>query len=151
MNAAVRCLFVISISVPAASCSIPRWPVRGAVTSGYGIRMRGIVPGMHDGVDIQVPDGTAVEAMKKGRVVFAGTMRGYGLTVMLEHTPNLHTLYAHLSRIDVAYGQEVNGREVIALSGHTGDVTGPHLHFEVIRYGRPDDPVPLLGGWPGGT
>jgi len=131
------------------ACSIPRWPVRGPVTSPWGIRFRGLVPELHDGVDIFVPDGTPVEAMKNGRVVFAGTMRGYGLTVMLQHGPNLMTLYGHLSRIDVTYGQEVRGRGVIALSGHTGDVTGPHLHFEVIRYGRTDDPVPLLGGPPG--
>jgi murein DD-endopeptidase MepM/ murein hydrolase activator NlpD len=141
-------VLLAAVLVLAGGCSIPRWPVRGPVTSGYGIRMHGLLPGMHDGVDIRVPDGTPVAAMKSGRVRWTGTMRGYGLTVILDHGPNLQTLYAHLSAIDVVAGQEVEGRQVIARSGHSGDATGPHLHFEVIRWGRPDDPVPLLGGFP---
>ena len=56
---------------------------------------------------------------------------------------------AHLSRIEVARGDQVDAGAVIGLSGATGDVTGPHLHFEVWRWGREVDPVPLLGGRPG--
>ncbi|HSH44433.1 MAG TPA: M23 family metallopeptidase, partial [Longimicrobiales bacterium] len=60
----------------------------------------------------------------------------------------LRTLYAHLSELHVQAGDQVDGRPVIALSGATGRVTGAHLHFEVLRRGKAEDPVPLLGGFP---
>lgn len=60
------------------------------------------------------------------------------------------TVYGHLSSIQVRSGEEVKGGQVIALSGHSGNARGPHLHFEVWRHGREVDPVPLLGGFPGG-
>jgi len=100
-------------------------------------------------VDIDVPDGTEVRAMKDGKVRFAGTMRGYGQVIWLDHSGSIMTIYAHLSAVYVRAGEEVRGGQVIADSGHSGDVTGPHLHFEVWRHGREVDPVPLLGGFPG--
>jgi murein DD-endopeptidase MepM/ murein hydrolase activator NlpD len=128
-------------------CSIPQWPVAGTVTSPYGLRLRGWSPDLHRGVDVAAPEGTPVLAMKSGRVEFAGNRGGYGLTVVLEHG-STRTLYAHLSRIDVGAGQRVRGGDVIGAVGRTGNATGPHLHFEVVRWGRPEDPVPLLGGFP---
>ena len=86
--------------------------------------------------------------MKNGKVVFAGEQRGYGLVVIIEHGPKLRTVYAHLSEISVKQGDDVHGKQVIALSGQSGDATGPHLHFEVQRWGSAEDPVPLLGGMP---
>jgi murein DD-endopeptidase MepM/ murein hydrolase activator NlpD len=77
-------------------------------------------------------------------------MSGYGLVVWIDHPRNLMTVYAHLSTIQVEEGQRVDGGEVIALSGHSGNASGPHLHFEVWRRGREIDPVPFLGGFPGG-
>ena len=100
--------------------------------------------------NLEVPEGTAVHAMNDGRVRFAGVMSGYGNVVWLEHGKNVLTLYAHLSEIRVTRGDEVDGGVVIGLSGATGDVDGPHLHFEVWRWGREVDPVPLLGGRPRG-
>ncbi|HET9984597.1 MAG TPA: M23 family metallopeptidase [Longimicrobiales bacterium] len=127
-------------------CSIPRWPVHGTLTSPYGLR--GFWPELHRGVDVSVPDGTPVQAMEGGVVEFAGQMSGYGNVVVLRHGTNLETLYGHLSQIRVRQGERVEGRQVIALSGHSGNATGPHLHFEVRRWGRQEDPVPLLGGGP---
>lgn len=103
---------------------------------------------MHRGVDLAVPLGTPVAAMESGTVEFAGEMSGYGLVVILHHGGTLRTIYGHLSQISVKRGDRIEGHQVIALSGQTGDATGPHLHFEVQRWGREEDPVPLLGGMP---
>jgi murein DD-endopeptidase MepM/ murein hydrolase activator NlpD len=131
-----------------SSCSIPRWPVDGVVTSPYGLRLRGWSPDLHEGVDVAAPQGTPVQAMKAGRVEHAGSWGGYGLSVMISHGSNVRTLYAHLSRIDVRRGDRVGGGQQIGAVGQTGNATGPHLHFEVWRWGRAEDPVPLLGGFP---
>jgi murein DD-endopeptidase MepM/ murein hydrolase activator NlpD len=77
-------------------------------------------------------------------------MAGYGLVVWLDHPGDIMSVYGHLSSIRVRGGEEVGGRDVIGLSGRTGEASGPHLHFEVWRHGREVDPVPLLGGFPGG-
>lgn len=130
-------------------CTLPRWPVDGRLTSAYGIRWTGVSPDFHPGVDISVPLGTEVRAMKPGRVRYAGTMRGYGRVVWLDHGGELLTVYAHLSEVRVQTGQDVDHRELIGLSGRSGNATAPHLHFEVWRWGRERDPVPLLGGAPG--
>ena len=131
-----------------AGCSLPRWPVNAPLTSPYGIRFLGIKPEMHKGVDLVVPVGTPVMAMTGGTVEFAGEMRGYGLVVVLRHSATLRSTYGHLSKISVKQGDHVTARQVIALSGATGNASGPHLHFEVQRWGREEDPVPLLGGFP---
>jgi murein DD-endopeptidase MepM/ murein hydrolase activator NlpD len=106
---------------------------------------------VHTGVDIPVPEGTPVLAAGPGKVVWAGygAYRGghdvtdpYGLAVTIRHDfgyqdKALYTLYGHLSEIDVVIGQHVDTGEMLALSGSTGKVTGPHLHFEV-RLGEND-------------
>jgi murein DD-endopeptidase MepM/ murein hydrolase activator NlpD len=131
------------------ACGIPRWPVDAPLSSDFGLRMRGIRPGIHRGVDFSVPTGTQIEAMADARVRFAGTMSGFGNVVWLDHGGSILTVYAHLSRIDVRAGDAVRRGQLVGLSGATGDVTAPHLHFEVWRWGREVDPVPLLGGKPG--
>lgn len=106
---------------------------------------------VHTGVDIPVPEGTPVMAAGPGKVVWAGygAYRGghdetdpYGLAVTIRHDfgyqdQTLYTLYGHLSEIEVVVGQHVETGELLALSGSTGKVTGPHLHFEV-RLGMND-------------
>jgi murein DD-endopeptidase MepM/ murein hydrolase activator NlpD len=89
--------------------------------------------------------------MAPGRVRFAGTMSGYGNVVWIDHGGDVMTVYAHLSVLRVSAGEVVGGRAVIGLSGTSGNATSPHLHFEVWRWGRQRDPVPLLGGFPGGA
>jgi murein DD-endopeptidase MepM/ murein hydrolase activator NlpD len=118
------------------------------MTSPFGLRWSGILPGIHHGVDIYVPEGTPVHAMASGRVRYAGWMSGFGNVIWLEHRGNTLSVYAHLSRIDVRAGDRVSGRQVIGHSGSTGDASGPHLHFEVWVAGRPVDPVPFLGRRP---
>ena len=132
-----------------AACSVPRWPVDGTLTSPYGLRHRGGLRfQIHRGVDISVPVGTPVRAMAPGRVEFAGSQRGYGRVVIIDHGGGVRTVYAHLQEVRAETGQEVNGRPIIGLSGTTGTSSGPHLHFEVIRGGNAEDPVPLLGSFP---
>ena len=131
-----------------AGCTIPRWPVDGMLTSAFGLRWGGLLPEIHRGVDIEVPSGTEVRAMAPGRVRFAGKQDGYGNVVWMDHGGGVATVYAHLSEIRVRTGDIVEGHAVVALSGATGDVTGPHLHFELWRWGQERDPVPLLGGPP---
>lgn len=116
--------------------------------SPFGLRMEGWLPGLHRGVDIQVPTGTEVRSMAPGRVRFAGTMGGYGRVVWLDHGETVMTVYAHLSEVRVETGERVGGRTVVGLSGRSGNAQAPHLHFEIWRWGREVDPVPLLGGFP---
>ncbi len=150
MRRSVAVLFALLLCTGGlAACSIPRWPVEGELTSAFGVRWRGVLPGLHRGVDIDVPTGTAVRAMSAGRVRFAGEMSGYGLVVWLEHGGEVLTNYAHLSSLEVRTGDPVEAGQVIARSGASGNAEGPHLHFEIWRWGREVDPVPLLGGFPG--
>ncbi|MCI0433668.1 MAG: M23 family metallopeptidase [Gemmatimonadetes bacterium] len=86
--------------------------------------------------------------MRSGRVTHAGPLGAYGLTVEIDHGGDVTSLYGHLSRIDVAAGTSVERGRVLGLSGRTGNATAPHLHFEIRRWGRPEDPIPLLGGPP---
>lgn len=119
------------------------------MTSPFGVRFAGVRPAVHRGVDLDVRMGTPVRAMSDARVRFAGVMSGYGNVIWLDHGGAVLTVYAHLSEIRVPAGSVVRGGQVIGLSGASGDVSGPHLHFEVWRWGRPVDPVPLLGRRPG--
>ncbi|UCC24136.1 MAG: M23 family metallopeptidase [Gemmatimonadales bacterium] len=138
------------VAVLASGCTLPRWPVEGPVTSAFGVRWRGTLPEIHRGVDIGVPSGTEVRAMSGARVRFAGVQGDYGNVVWLDHGGRVLTVYAHLSEVRVATGEAVRSGQVIGLSGASGNAGGPHLHFEVWRWGTQTDPAPLLGGSPGG-
>lgn len=129
---------------------MPRWPVDAPITSGYGLRLRGGWPDIHRGVDLDVPTGTPVYAMSAAQVRFAGVMSGFGNVVWLDHGGGTLTIYAHLSEIRVREGARTGPGDLVGLSGATGDVTAPHLHFEVWRWGRAVDPIPMLGGLPRG-
>ena len=147
----VRAVSILGVlCILAAGCTFPRWPVDGPLVSPFGLRFRGISPDLHRGVDIQIPDGTEIRSMAPGRVRFAGTMGGYGQVIWVDHRGSVMTVYGHLSALRVREGDRVEGRQVIGLSGHSGNATGPHLHFEIWRHGREVDPVSFLGGFPGG-
>lgn len=143
-------ILLVGLLLGLEGCSIPRWPAPGTMTAPYGLRMRGIRPALHHGVDIAMPVGTPVRAMRRGRVIRAGWASGYGWLVVIDHGRQVLSLYAHLSELRVEVGDQVMGQEVIGLSGQSGNATGPHLHFEVWRRGWPEDPVTLLGGPPPG-
>jgi murein DD-endopeptidase MepM/ murein hydrolase activator NlpD len=117
-------------------------PVAGRITSGFGVRVDPFTEKhkFHKGIDIACAIGTKVVASAEGTVVFAGTKKGYGKTVIVEHRNGYRTLYGHLSKINVKNGDKVTQGQKIALSGMTGRSTGPHLHFEVRRRGQPERP-----------
>ncbi len=122
------------------------WPLQGTLTSAFGPRRHPLShkPDFHAGIDLEVPTGTEVYAARAGRVVFAGRRGGYGLTVIVKHDHGYQTVYAHLSELFVYRGQFIEGGQRLALSGNTGNSTGPHLHFEIWQYGRPLNPLALL-------
>jgi murein DD-endopeptidase MepM/ murein hydrolase activator NlpD len=101
----------------------------------------------HTGQDFAVFDGAAVRAVGEGVVEFVGCGDGFGNQVILRHANGYFTQYAHLSVFGVRTGQRVVAGETIGLSGRTGNVSGPHLHFEVRvtpQLGSGIDPMPWL-------
>lgn len=119
------------------------WPVVGGqVTSGFGKRVHPLTKefSFHTGVDISVPAGTHVVATADGIVSYSGWSYESGYTVVLEHGHGFSTVYAHNKKNLVKVGQRVRRGETIALSGDTGSLTGPHLHYEVWKERKPVDP-----------
>ena len=119
------------------------WPTYDKrVTSEFGPRRSpgGIGSTNHQGLDVGVRTGTKVFSAGPGKVQFAGRMSGYGLVVFVDHGNGLQTRYAHLSLLIGAVGREVTVGSLLGLSGATGNVTGPHLHFEVRVNGVPRNP-----------
>lgn len=112
-------------------------PVKGVVSSGFGFREHPLEGGVlfHYGTDFAVVDGTSVHAFADGTVLTAGEVTGYGQTIIVGHADGWHTLYAHCGSLLVKAGDAVHLGDKIALSGHTGNVTGPHLHFELQHNG----------------
>ena len=98
----------------------------------------------HKGHDWAVAVGTKVKASAKGTVSRAYLSSSYGYNIVLEHTGGVQTRYAHLSKILVEEGENVDAEQIIGLSGNTGDSTGPHLHFEVIKNGIHVNPATYL-------
>jgi murein DD-endopeptidase MepM/ murein hydrolase activator NlpD len=113
------------------------------VTSGFAMRMHPILNSwkQHNGVDYGAPVGTPVRTIGDGVVEFAGWQNGYGNVIHVRHSNERSTVYAHLSRIDVAKGQRVDQGAIIGAVGQTGWATGPHLHFEVKIDGQQQDPL----------
>lgn len=116
------------------------WPVRGRISSNFGMRWGR----MHNGLDVAVVTGTPVRAAADGRVTFSGSMGDYGLLVIIDHGNSVETRYAHNSRLVASVGQQVKRGDIIAYSGNTGNSTGPHLHFEIRYRNTPVDPVKYL-------
>jgi len=120
-----------------------RTPVDGArITSGFGMRMHPLLgyTRMHQGIDFGVPIGTPVYAAGDGVVEEARWAGGYGRWMKLKHAGGWETGYGHLSGWAVHAGAHVHQGEVIAYSGSTGESTGPHLHYEVIKNGQKINP-----------
>jgi peptidoglycan hydrolase-like protein with peptidoglycan-binding domain len=116
-------------------------PLDAPVTDGFG--PRGLR--FHAGLDLPAPSGTGVAAAAPGRVSYAGWLAGgWGRLVVVAHRAGVRSLYAHLSRIDVRVGEQVEAGFQLGLVGATGDASGPHLHFEVRVRGAAVDPLPAL-------
>jgi murein DD-endopeptidase MepM/ murein hydrolase activator NlpD len=110
------------------------WPVEGESTDSFGVRGNPFGGGsseFHPGQDIAAPRGTTVAAAADGTVVQAGWQNGYGQVVVIDHGNGLTTRYGHLSKIEVAAGQELKRGDELGQVGSTGRSTGPHLHYEV--------------------
>ncbi len=118
-------------------------PVPGAISSRYGMRRHPILGyrRMHSGLDFRARSGTPIYAATDGVVNFSGRNGGYGNFVRLRHAGGLSTGYAHMSRIAVRNGQNVERGQVIGYVGSTGLSTGPHLHYEMYRNGQKIDPA----------
>ncbi len=109
-------------------------PTSGVVTSKIDNRCPGT--DTHDGIDIANSTGTRVYAAYRGRVTFRDWNGGYGRLIIIDHTDGYTTRYAHLNDFDVPLGATVTRGQFIGNMGSTGNSTGPHLHFEVRRYGN---------------
>lgn len=114
------------------------------VASGFGYRIDPIykTAKMHAGIDFTAPQGTPIYATADGTVKTAGnTGNGYGNHVIINHGYGYETLYGHMVRVKARNGQAVKRGEVIGWVGSTGKSTGPHLHYEVHKYGSKIDPI----------
>jgi murein DD-endopeptidase MepM/ murein hydrolase activator NlpD len=115
-----------------------RWPAKGRVISGYGTSG-------NEGINISVPEGTAVKAAEDGTVAYAGSdVKGYGKLVLVRHSNGYVSAYAHNGELDVRPGEKVKRGQTIAKSGASGNVTSPQLHFEIRKGATPVDPMPHL-------
>ncbi len=122
-------------------------PTNGWLSSNFSqTRMHPIHnrPLPHEGVDISAPRGTPIYAAAKGRVIRAGWVVGYGLTVEIDHGFGYSTLYGHASKVIAQTGQEVLRGEMIAQVGSTGISTSSHLHYEVKVGGVAQDPKDFI-------
>ena len=116
-------------------------PLGAPITDGFGV----VGGRRHTGLDLPAATGTTVGAAGRGVVTFAGfNTGGYGNLVVVTHRLGYETWYAHLASFVVRSGQAVTGGTPIGGVGSTGRSTGPHLHFEVRRFGTPIDPRPQL-------
>ena len=133
-------------NVPGTRSSICNfiWPVRGRITSPYGMRVISGRKDFHAGIDIGSPTGTNIVAAESGRVSYAGYMRGYGNVIILSHDGAYSTVYGHNSVNLVKKGQYVKRGNIIGKVGSTGNATGPHLHFEVRLSGKSVNPLSYL-------
>jgi len=113
-----------------------RWPLRGRVISGFP---------KNDGIDLAVPEGTAVHAAEDGVVAYAGNeLKGYGNLILIRHSNGYVTAYAHASELMVKRNDSVRRGQVIAKSGQSGSVSAPQLHFEIRKGSTPVDPMQFL-------
>ncbi|MFH0173963.1 M23 family metallopeptidase [Streptomyces cacaoi] len=123
-------------------------PITGSyVSTGYQAGSSLWSSGSHTGIDFHAASGTSVHAVGSGTVVEAGWGGSYGNQIVIKMNDGTYTQYGHLSSLAVSVGQTVTPGERIGLSGATGNVTGPHLHFEArttAEYGSDIDPVAYL-------
>lgn len=117
-------------------------PVTGVTSSGFGYRIHPIDQDVsfHYGTDYGVEEGTPVSAFSDGQVAMVSEETGYGKYLIVRHADGWESLYAHCSEVSVVSGQYVGEGQRIALSGQTGRVTGPHLHFELRHNGYYTNP-----------
>lgn len=135
---------ITSESVPDEPFTVP---IPGEAGTNFGVRrvFNGEPRAPHSGADLHAAAGTPVHATNRGRVVLAKNLFFTGNTVIVDHGLGIYSLYAHLSRIDVRKGEDVKNGQIVGLSGATGRVTAPHLHWAMRVQGARVDPFSLVG------
>ncbi len=117
-----------------------RWPAHGRIIQGFKT-------GGNDGINIAVPEGTAVKAAESGVVAYAGNeIKGFGNLVLIRHPNGYVSAYANNGNIEVHRGEQVARGQTIAKSGQSGNVASPQLHFELRKGSTPVDPTRYLAG-----
>ena len=120
-------------------------PIRSEVTSEFGTRRlyNGALKGFHSGLDLRAAVGTPIYPAAQGRVALAKDLFFTGNTVILDHGYGVMTLYAHMSELKVKVGDLISPKQLVGLSGKTGRVNGPHLHWQAVIDGVKVNPVGL--------
>jgi len=119
-----------------------RWPVQGRIISEFGTKPDG---GHNDGIDLAVPQGTSVKAAENGVVAYAGDeLKPYGNLILIRHSNNWVSAYAHNEELMVKRGDKVRRGQVIAKAGKTGTASQPLVHFELRKGSRPIDPTKYM-------
>lgn len=132
------------LATPPARSGAFIWPARGEVISNFGAKGNGL---HNDGINIAVPAGTPVKAAQSGVVAYAGNeLKGYGNLLLVRHADGWMTAYAHNGKLLVKRGDTVAKGQTIALSGSTGSVTSPQVHFEVRKGAKAVDPRGVISG-----
>jgi murein DD-endopeptidase MepM/ murein hydrolase activator NlpD len=128
----------LPVSVPLESFEVSSpFGVRGDPENGHA--------GFHTGIDLRAPYDSPVYATAPGTVTFAGWRDDYGKIVEIDHGNGIATRYAHLHQITVSVGQRVAGHAQVGYLGSSGRATGPHVHYEVVVNGEPQDPEKFFG------
>jgi murein DD-endopeptidase MepM/ murein hydrolase activator NlpD len=129
----------ITLAVSGCSTKLLVWnPLAGAGKLSQGFHAG------HDGIDMYAPIGTPIKAATGGVVSQAGWYYGYGNYTCIVRDSNFKSCYGHQSYIFVHPGTKVKAGDRIGLVGSTGNSTGPHLHFEIYKYGHAVNPLPLI-------
>ena len=118
----------------------------GWLSSYYGIRKDPFngLPAMHKGLDFAGKEGEPVLSTGAGIITWSGNRYGYGELVEIDHGDGLVTRYGHNKKVNVKIGDVVTKGQSIAVMGSTGRSTGPHVHYEVLLKGKPQDPLPYV-------
>jgi septal ring factor EnvC (AmiA/AmiB activator) len=122
------------------------WPSAGKVTARFGQRIEltfGTTT-IHSGIDIRAAATSPVQAIAPGKVAYAGWLRGYGLTIIVDHGEGFHAVMAHLASVNVEVGAEVQEATRVGTVGDTGSLRGALLYFELRKDGHPIDPARWL-------
>lgn len=132
----------VSRSRSSSSSSHLAWPIKGRITSKFGLRGKRRAP--HEGIDIDGRMGQLVRAAADGKVTKAGYGKGYGRMVVIDHGGGITTVYAHANKLLVKKGQRVRKGDSVCGVGMSGNARGTHLHFEVRKNGRAVNPMNYL-------
>ncbi|MEO0161740.1 MAG: peptidoglycan DD-metalloendopeptidase family protein [candidate division WOR-3 bacterium] len=122
------------------------WPCKGSVGTKFGkvVHPKYNTTTKNNGIDILSNYGENVYAVAQGRVVYAGKFIGYGNLVVIDHLDGFYSLYGHLAEILVKVGEEIPAGRIIGRVGESGSLSGPMLHFELRKEGKPVDPLLYL-------